>query len=70
MGEPVAQRKTWDPAQAEGPSGDNQGLECRWCGCRHFRVMYTRPTWGGRVLRRTECRHCARRMTAWERPGA
>jgi hypothetical protein len=47
MVEPVTQRKTWDPAQAggpsgaKGPSGNKRGLECRWCGCKHFRVVYT-----------------------------
>ena len=27
----------------------------------HFRVLYTRPTWGGRIMRRRECRHCDKR---------
>jgi hypothetical protein len=48
---------------------DKRGLECRWCGCRHFRVVYTQPTWGGRIMRRRECRHCGKRMTTWEKPG-
>jgi len=43
------------------------GLECRACGCREFRVVYTRKTWGNRILRRRECRHCGRRMTTWEK---
>ena len=62
MTEPMAQRKAWDPAL------DGRGLECRYCGCKHFRVVYTRPTMGGRILRRRECRHCGKRMTTWERP--
>jgi hypothetical protein len=37
--------------------------------CRHFRVIYTRPTWGGRTMRHRECRHCGRRMTTWEKAG-
>ena len=45
---------------------DRRGLVCRWCGCKHFRVIYTRPAWGGRILRRRECRHCGKRMTTWE----
>lgn len=45
------------------------GLECRACGCREFRVVYTRKTWGNRILRRRECRHCGRRMTTWEKAG-
>jgi len=46
---------------------DRRGLECRHCGARRFRVVYTRPTWGGRIMRRRECRHCGKRMTTWER---
>jgi transcriptional regulator NrdR family protein len=42
------------------------GLECRWCGCKHLRVIYTRPAWGGRLVRRRECRHCGKRITTWE----
>ena len=65
MADPV-ERKKWDPVQAEGPSGDRRGLECRHCGCKHFRVIYTRPTWGGRIMRRRECRNCGKRLTTWE----
>lgn len=43
-----------------------RGLECRHCGCRHFRVLYTRATVGGRILRRRECRHCGKRLTTFE----
>jgi transcriptional regulator NrdR family protein len=63
MVEPVIQRKTWDPAE------NKRGLECRWCGCKHFRVIYTRPAWGGRLVRRRECRNCGKRMTTWEKAG-
>lgn len=45
---------------------EDRGLVCRGCGCRHFRVVYTRAMTGGRVKRRRECRHCARRMTTVE----
>ena len=45
------------------------GLECRYCGCKHFRVIYTHPYRGGRIMRRRECRHCGRRMTTWEKAG-
>ena len=48
---------------------EKKGLECRHCGCRHFRVVYTRPYWGSRIMRRRECRHCGKRMTTWERAG-
>ena len=46
---------------------ENMGLECRQCGCKHFRVLYTRSAWGGRIKRRRECRHCGRRITTWEK---
>ena len=52
---------------ASTANADKRGLECRHCGCRHFRVIYTRPTWGGRIMRRRECRHCGKRITTWER---
>lgn len=48
--------------------GITRGLVCRTCGCRHFRVLYTRSAWGGRLLRRRECRHCGRRITTYEEP--
>jgi transcriptional regulator NrdR family protein len=45
---------------------EKRGIECPRCGCRHFRVLYTRRAWGGRILRRRECRHCERRITTYE----
>lgn len=45
---------------------DQRGLECRYCGCKHFRVIYNQATWGGRIMRQRKCRHCGRRMTTWE----
>ena len=54
--------------QQTGPKQD-YGLECRDCGCKHFRVVYTRPYHGGQIMRRRECRHCGRRMTTWEKAG-
>jgi transcriptional regulator NrdR family protein len=45
-----------------------KGLVCRTCGCRHFEVLYTRPAFGGRLLRRRACRHCGRRLTTYEQP--
>jgi len=41
-------------------------LPCRDCGCRQFRVIYTRPTWGGRIMRRPECWQRSGRMTTRE----
>ena len=58
------------PLSIGAPNADQRGLVCRNCGCRHFRVIYTRPAWGGRILRRRECRHCGRRITTWEKTGA
>jgi len=56
---------------------EKRGIECPRCGCRHFRVLYlsacghaqagTRRAWGGRILRRRECRHCGRRVTTQEK---
>lgn len=62
MAEPVIQRKTWAPTQGK------RGLECRYCGCRHFRVIYTRRGCGGKLIRRRDCRHCGKRMTTCEHP--
>ncbi len=54
-------------ATAPPPDRERRGLECPRCGCRHFRVIYTRSAWGGRIVRRRECRHCGRRITTSER---
>ena len=48
------------------PQDEQRGLECRECGCKHFRVIYTRAAYGGRIMRRRECRHCGTRITTWE----
>ena len=53
--------------QTAAQTEENRGLECRQCGCKHFRVVYTRPTWGNRIMRRRECRHCGKRVTTWEK---
>jgi len=46
---------------------EQRGLRCPKCGCQHFRVIYTRSTWGGRIMRRRECRHCGKRITTYAR---
>ena len=56
-----------DNTSPKRPDEEQRGLECRGCGCKHFRVIYTRPYRGGRLVRRRECRHCGRRMTTCER---
>jgi len=53
--------------QAKPDAKADYGLRCRACGCRHFRVIYTRKTWGNRIMRRRECRNCGKRMTTWEK---
>lgn len=57
---------TLSVAHPEPGQEDDRGLTCRHCGCGHFRVIYTRPTWGGRIMRRRECRHCGKRIATWE----
>jgi transcriptional regulator NrdR family protein len=41
------------------------GIECPRCGCRHFRVVYTRPR-NNAIVRLRECRHCGRRVLTRE----
>ena len=56
------------PHEAKKPTSDEQrGIVCPKCGCAYFRVIYTRARWGGRIVRRRECRHCGRRVTTTER---
>ena len=55
-----------DKPKVENTTEEIRGLECRNCGCKHFRVLYTRSAWGGRIMRRRECRNCGRRITTWE----
>jgi len=47
--------------------GAERGLECRKCGCRHFRVINTIPLPGGRIKRRRICRHCGKKTVTYER---
>ncbi|HPD29062.1 MAG TPA: hypothetical protein PLL20_03640 [Phycisphaerae bacterium] len=54
------------PATMPAAQPVKRGLECPRCGCRHFHVLYTRATIGGRILRRRECRYCGRRVTTYE----
>jgi hypothetical protein len=54
--------------KSPSPRENSRGLACRHCGCRYFGVIYTRRGWGGKLIRRRECRHCGKRMTTWERP--
>lgn len=57
-------------AEAQKPTAkaeEQRGLVCPACGCQHFRVVYTRCAWGGRIVRRRECRHCGKRIMTSER---
>lgn len=49
------------------PKIEDHGIACPHCGCRKFRVIYTRRGWGGKLVRRRECRECGKRLTTWER---
>lgn len=42
------------------------GIVCRKCGCREFRVVYTRRIPVG-IRRLKQCRHCGRRKMTVER---
>jgi len=57
---------TTNPVPQVTQPADQRGLVCRHCGCKHVGIIYTRPAWGGRIQRRRECRHCGKRLTAWE----
>jgi transcriptional regulator NrdR family protein len=43
------------------------GLTCPKCGHQRFRVVYTRASRGGKVVRRRACRKCETRITTVER---
>ena len=43
-----------------------RGIECPGCGCHHLRVLFTRPSTGGRLRRRRQCRYCGRQLTTYE----
>ena len=65
--------RDWREEQAVQPVGwvesrRDEAPPFLYCGCRRFRVIYTRRGWGGKLIRRRECRHCGKRMTTWERP--
>jgi len=53
MAEALTVRKTWAPGGKVGTEA--YGLRCPQRVCRHFRVIYARPAWGGWIVQR-ECR--------------
>lgn len=48
--------------------GDDRGISCPKCGCRHFYTTHTEPLRDGRVRRRKVCRYCGRRIVTYEVP--
>lgn len=56
--------------QAKETVKGDRGIRCPKCGCGHWRVIYTRSAWGGRLIRRRECRYCGKRITTTEYAGA
>jgi|GEM_PF-2055225 len=61
-------RKVWPPLPDEGEwGGEDRGMECRKCGCRHLIVYCTRQS-VHMVVRYRRCRHCGQTMTTYERP--
>lgn len=54
------------PRDQKQQTKDDRGIRCPACGCGHWRVIYTRASWGGRLMRRRECRHCGHRVTSVE----
>ena len=56
------------PPAAPCPPPPSRGLECRGCGCRDLRVLYTRYR-AGSIVRVRACRHCGRRLVTRETAG-
>lgn len=61
-------RKRYSEPICPGVDPDAPGLLCPDCGCKHFRVIYTRAAARGRIRRRRECRYCGYRLTTMEKP--
>jgi len=55
-------------ASAMSANGEKpkQGIECPICGCRDFRVQYTRERPGSKMRVRI-CRHCGHKFITMER---
>jgi hypothetical protein len=65
--QPTVDRKSLAQLAAEAAEeSSTKGLGCPECGCRDFRVVYTRGR-DDRIERRRACRHCGRRVTTHER---
>lgn len=61
------QTRLTNSQSAEPSGGDDRGICCPRCGCRHHSVVYVRRSAGGVVRRRRECRNCGRRFSTSER---
>lgn len=54
-------------SERQKPAAEVQvGICCRQCGCADCSVYYVRQTWGGRTMRRRQCRHCGKKFTTYE----
>ena len=42
------------------------GIQCRKCGGREHRTLYTRARAKGKIARRRECQFCGYRFTTYE----
>lgn len=45
---------------------ETHGAGCPACGCCDSRVIYVRPAFGKKTMRRRECRYCGRRYSTYE----
>ena len=59
-------RENNPPTNPPPDANREAGLRCRKCSARRFRVIYTRGTRDGQIMRRRECRKCNTRVTTWE----
>jgi hypothetical protein len=57
--------KQHEPASPASAT-EYQQVQCRKCGCRHFRVGYMKHKPRG-IMRKRICRHCGTPLITWER---
>lgn len=55
------------PAKIPEDEIETGGLRCWKCNSRQFRVIYTRPSPRGGIMRRRACRRCGTKITTRER---
>ena len=54
-------------AEYAAEAGDDRGIQCPKCDCRHFRTVRTTPR-DGRIRREKTCRHCGYKVVTVEKP--